>query len=93
MGQMSPVFPVHSVYNVPVPAGQPWGLPCSVTPFCSSSVDLPDTSVPAVHLVSLLHVPPFQVELFGYPDHAATAYILSHLGWISNWLRGLVVSF
>ena len=90
MGQMSPMFSVHSVYDVPITAGQPWGLPCSVTSFCSSSVDLPETSVPAhlffsllapVHLVSPLHMPLFQVELFGYPDHAATAYILNDL-WV-----------
>ena len=67
MGQMLPMFPVHSVNNVPVAASQPCGLPCSATPFCSSSVDLPDMSVPAhlfsllapVHLVSLLYLPLF----------------------------------
>ena len=82
MGQMSPMLPVHSVYYVPVASGQPCGLPCSVTSFCSSSVDLPDMSVPAhlfsllapVHLVSLLL---FQVELSDYPDQATVACILN----------------
>ena len=82
MGQMLPIIPVHSVYNVPVAASQPCGLPCSVTSFCSSSVDLPDMSVPAhlfsllapVHLVSLLL---FQVELSDYPDQATVACILN----------------
>ena len=59
---MPSMFPVHSVYNVPIASDQPSGLPGSVTSFCSSSVDSSGTSVPVrsfsplapVHLVSPL---------------------------------------
>ena len=67
--------------------GQPHGLPCSVTLLCFSSVDSRDTSIPVrsfsplapVHLVSLLPLSQFQVELADYPDQAAIAYILHGL--------------
>ena len=85
--QMPTMFPVHSVYNVPVASDQLHGLPCSVTLFCSSSVDSSGTSVPVrsfsplvpVHLVSLLQLFQFQVELADYPDQAAAAYVLNGL--------------
>ena len=81
---------VLSVYYVSVADGQPCGMP-------SSSVDLPDMSVPVspfsllppVHLVSALQLPP-QVELFDCPDQAAAAYILVVSGMDYNWLLGLV---
>ena len=84
---MPSVFPVHSVYNVPVAADQPSGLPCSVTLFCSSSVVSPGTSAPVrsfsplapVHLVSPLQLSQFELELADYPDQAAAAYILNGL--------------
>ena len=84
---MPTMFPVHSVYNVPVASDQPCGLPCSVTLFCSSSVDSSGTSVPVrsfsplapVHLVSPLQLFQFQVELADYPDQAAAAYVLNGL--------------
>ena len=84
---MPTMFPVHSVYNVPVAADQPCGLPCSVTLFCSSSVDSSDMSVPVhsfsplvpVHLVCPLQLFQFQVELADYPDQAAAAYVLNGL--------------
>ena len=84
---MPSAFPVHSVYNVPVAADQPSGLPCSVASFCSSSVVSPGTSVPVrpfsplapVHLVSPLQVYQFQLELADYPDQAAAAYLLNRL--------------
>ena len=90
MGRISPMFPVHSVYDIPVAAAQPWGLPCSVTSFvpvlliCLMRLFLHIrffSLLAPVHLVSALHVPLFQVELFSYPDHAATAYILNDL-WV-----------
>ena len=85
--QMPTMFPVDSVYNVPVASDQPCGLPCSVTSFCSSSVDSSGTSVPVrsfsplapVHLVSPLQLFQFQVELADYPDQAAAAYVLNGL--------------
>ena len=84
---MPSVFPVHSVYNVPVAADQPSGLPCSVASFCSSSVVSPGTSVPVrsfsplapVHLVSPLQLSQFELELADYPDQAAAAYVLNGL--------------
>ena len=84
---MPSVFPVHSVYKVPVAADQPSGLPCSVASFCSSSVVSPGMSVPGrsfsplapVHLVSLLQLSQFQLELADYPDQAAAAYVLNDL--------------
>ena len=84
---MPSVFPVHSVYNVPVAADQPSGLPCSMASFCSSSVVSPGTSVPVrsfsplapVHLVSPLQLSQFQLELADYPDQAAADYILNGL--------------
>ena len=58
---MPSVFPVHSVYNVPVAAGQPSGLPCSVASFlfqfCCFTWHVHSFSPLApVHLVSLLRV-------------------------------------
>ena len=87
--QMPTMFPVPSVYNVPVAANQPCGLACSVSSFSCSSVDSYDTSVPvcsfsslaAVHLVSLLQLSQFIVELADYPDQAAAAYILNGLAF------------
>ena len=84
---MPSTFPVHSVYNVPIVSDQPSGLPGSVTSFCSSSVDLSGTSVPVrsfsplapVHLVSLLQLFQFQVELADCPNQAAAAYVLNGL--------------
>ena len=85
--QMPSMFPVHSVYNIPVASDQPCGLPGSVNSFCSSSVDSSGTSVPVrsfsplapVHLVSPLQLFQFQVELADYPDQAAAAYVLNGL--------------
>ena len=84
---MPSVFPVYSVYNIPVAANQPSGLPCSVASFCSSSVVSPGTSVPVhsfsplapVHLVSPLQLSQFQLKLADYPDQAAAAYVLNGL--------------
>ena len=52
----------QSVYSVAVAAGQPCGLPCSVTLFSPSSIDSHDTSIPVclfsplapAHLVSMI---------------------------------------
>lgn len=84
---MHTMSPVHSVYNVPVAADQPCGLPCSLSSFCFSSVDSYDTSVSVrlfspltpVPLVSPLRLSQFIVELTDYTDKAAAAYILNGL--------------
>ena len=100
---MPSVFPVYSVYNVPVAADQPSGLPCSVASFSSSSVVSPGTAVPVclfsplapVHLVSPLQLSQFQLQLAHYPDQAAAAY----MNWTSElmtrrpWKAVLLFSF